>query len=254
MLVGAFAGNPDNGAILAGLGGCRACHTADDGPPYAGGHAVETAKGTFYGTNLTPDPVHGLGGWSFEDFRRAMRQGRAPDGHRYWPAFPYTSFTRMNDEDLHDLWAFLQTLEPVARPDRDHEDIPARWKLGPLRMLAFDEGAWSTESPDAELDRGAYLGTAVGHCRECHTPRSSIGRIKRRHELEGSEPPFVRAPAIDPSALADWSEDDLDTFLTLGMDPEGDFPGGGMQRIVEEGTSKLSDADRRALVRWLKGD
>ncbi|MCA9569541.1 MAG: c-type cytochrome, partial [Myxococcales bacterium] len=224
----ALAGDPAIGAALAGLGGCAACHTADGGPPWAGGHAVETPRGTFYGSNLTPDPEHGLGAWGFDDFRRAMREGRAPDGHAYWPAFPYTSFTNLTDEDLGHLWAFLQTLEPVARPDQPHEGIPPRWQLQVFRWRAFHEG------PEP-LDRGAYLGTAVGHCRECHSPRTWIGRIRTRHELEGGHAPFTVAPAIDPEALAGWSADDLDTLFTLGMSPDGDFPGGGMSRIVDEG-------------------
>lgn len=241
-------GDPAVGAVLAGLGGCEACHTADDGPPFAGGHAVETPRGTFYGSNLTPDPDNGLGAWSFEDFRRAMREGRAPDGHAYWPAFPYTSFTLLRDEDLAHLWAHLQTLEPVALPNRPHEDIPPGWQLGVFRWRAFDEGP-----APADMDRGTYLGTAMGHCRECHTPRTWIGRLKLRHDLEGGEAPFTEAPAILPTAFETWSADDLDTFLTLGMTPDGDFPGGGMQRIVEHGTSQLSAADRAALVGWLKG-
>ncbi len=242
-----FAGDPAIGAVLAGLGGCRACHTADGGEPWAGGHTIETPRGTFYGSNLTPDPEHGLGRWSFEDFRRAMREGRAPDGRAYWPAFPYTSFTHLTDTDLEHLWAYLQTLTPVDRPDRPHEGAPPRWQLGVFRALAFRRG------PEP-LERGAYLAIAVGHCRECHTPRNAIGALRRRHELEGGRAPFVVAPAIDPEALASWSEDDLDTFFTIGMAPDGDFPGGGMQRIVEEGTARLSDADRQALIRWLKGD
>lgn len=210
---------------------------------------MQTPRGTFYGSNLTPDPEHGLGSWSFEDFQRALREGRAPDGHAYWPAFPYTSFTWMSDEDLADLWAFLQTLEPVPRPDRAHEDIPPRWQLGIFRWRAFEPAP-----QDASLSRGAHLGTAIGHCRECHTPRTWIGRLRLRHDLEGGEAPFTVAPPIHPEALATWSADDLDTFLTLGMTPDGDFPGGGMQRIVEEGTSKLTEADRAALIRWLRGE
>lgn len=235
-----------NGAVLAGLGACAACHTADDGAPFAGGHAVVTRVGTFHGSNLTPDPEHGLGGWSFSDFERAMRAGRSPDGHSYWPAFPYPSFTGFDDGDLQDLWAFLQALPAVSEPDVPH-DAPAAWKRWAWRVLAFHPRGPEPRS------RGEYLVEVVGHCGECHTPRTSIGRMRRGRALQGSEAPWAEAPPIDREALADWSPDDLDTFLSMGMLPDGDFPGKGMYRVIKEGTSKLSDEDRAAMVAWLLG-
>lgn len=209
---------------------------------------METRFGRFVGSNLTPDPEHGLGTWSFEDFTRAMRRGRAPDGHTYWPAFPYPSFTALADGDLADLWAFLRGLEPVARPDDPH-DAPAAWKRAGWRTLAFHP-----REPEPPADRGQYLVDVVGHCGECHSPRSGIGRVKRRDALAGSEAPWTVAPPIDREALAGWSASDLDTFLSMGMLPDGDFPGKGMYRVIRDGTSKLSDADRAAMVAFLLGD
>ncbi|MEQ1508054.1 MAG: c-type cytochrome, partial [Myxococcota bacterium] len=113
----ALAADPANGELLAGLAGCGACHTADGGAPYAGGGPIETRFGTFRATNLTPDPEHGLGGWTERDFARAMRDGRAPDGHAYWPVFPYPAFSGLTDADLADLWAYLRTIPPSATPN-----------------------------------------------------------------------------------------------------------------------------------------
>ena len=118
LLLGVALGqDADRGRVLAGLGNCAGCHTADDGEPYAGGHAIETTFGTFYGTNLTPDPEHGIGQWTREDFVRAMRRGRTPRGASYYTAFPFAAFTGLTDRDLDDLWAYLGTLEPSSRPD-----------------------------------------------------------------------------------------------------------------------------------------
>src|SRR3569623_158598 len=55
------------GAALAALGGCRGCHTAKGGAPYAGGGAVSTPFGVVYGTNITPDRDTGIGGWTEAD-------------------------------------------------------------------------------------------------------------------------------------------------------------------------------------------
>src|SRR5687767_10508160 len=77
------------GAYIFAAGGCAACHTAagDAAKPLAGGRALKTAFGTFYTPNITPDPDTGLGKWSEEDFRRALRQGVSPSGDDYYPAF-----------------------------------------------------------------------------------------------------------------------------------------------------------------------
>jgi len=211
--------------------------------PFAGGYAVETTWGTFFGSNLTPDPVAGLGGWSVEDFSRALRDGRAPDGRRYVPAFPYASFTGLSDGDVADLWAYLQTIAPDPTPSRPHEAraiATSQLGLGLWRALAFRPGV-----PAA--DRGDYLVGAVAHCGECHTPRNSIGRMKGSRAMAGSDDPPAPAPNITPGALA-WTVQDWSLFLEIGLTPDGDGVGGEMTRVIEQGTSRLTAADRDAIA------
>lgn len=249
----ATAQDPDRGALLAALGGCGACHTAEGGAPYAGGHAIETEHGTFYGTNLTPDPEHGLGRWSLDDFTRAMRRGRGPD-RSYWPAFPYPAFSGLSEADLADLWAFLQALPPDPAPDRPHETphtALSRWLWRALwfrpRPLPPDP-EWTPEQA-----RGAYLVQVVGHCGGCHTPRSRWGRPDPRRALAGSDDPPHPAPNLTPHAegLEGWTLEDHELFLELGLVPSGDVVGGQMRRIVRDGTAALSAADRRAIALYL---
>jgi len=59
------------------------------GRPLAGGRALKTPFGVFMSPNITPDPDHGIGGWSDGDFVRALSKGRGPDGRQYFPVFPY---------------------------------------------------------------------------------------------------------------------------------------------------------------------
>ena len=40
---------------------CMACHTADDGQPFAGGRKIESPLGIIYSTNITPDKDTGIG-------------------------------------------------------------------------------------------------------------------------------------------------------------------------------------------------
>lgn len=250
----ASAGDPDRGELVAAVAGCAACHTVEGGAPYAGGHPVETPFGIFYGSNLTPDPEHGLAGWSLDDFSRALRHGRAPDGMRYWPAFPFPAFTAMNDADVADLWAHLQAQAPSATPNREHEVSRGRWQLRLWRPLAFHpRGPLHLSGEDTQRDRGAYLVRAVAHCGECHTPRGSLGGTRDRRFLGGSDLDPEPGPNITPhaGALGDWTVGDWVTFLETGMTAEGDFVGGQMRRVVDEGTARLPDEDRRAMATYL---
>ena len=57
----------------------------------------------------------------------------------------------------------------------------------------------------------------------------------------------------DPEVgLGRWSESDIGTVLKLGMLPDGDFVGSGMNEVVENSTSKLTEEDRRAIAAYLK--
>ena len=101
------------GAELAAIGNCVTCHTAPGGKPFAGGYALKTPFGTVHGTNITPDPQSGIGRWSEADFTRALREGLDPQGRHFYPAFPYEYFTRLSDDDVRALYAFVMTREPV---------------------------------------------------------------------------------------------------------------------------------------------
>src|SRR2546423_5641751 len=80
-------GNAKRGEFLAKAGGCVGCHTEEKkgAVPFAGGRALKTPFGTFFGPNITPHPQAGIGRWSEADFVRAMREGVRPDGAHYLP-------------------------------------------------------------------------------------------------------------------------------------------------------------------------
>ncbi|TVP78223.1 cytochrome c [Thioalkalivibrio sp.] len=250
------------GEYLLRAGGCVSCHTekADDAPFLAGGRAIESPFGTFYGPNITPDPETGIGGWSEDDFARALRHGISPGGRHYYPAFPYTSYTRMRSEDIAALWAYLQTVEPVRLEDRAHELVwYARFRPG-LRVWKFlhFRPAEFEPRPDAteEWNRGAYLSGALAHCAECHSPRTRTGGLDPERLYSGARMgDGDAAPNITPdreTGIGRWSPRHLMRYLDMGMDPDGDFAGGAMGDVIGEGTSHLTDEDRRALVVYLR--
>ena len=109
------AASVTQGEALAAAGHCASCHTGADGQPFAGGYRMNTPFGIIYGSNLTPDPKTGIGLWSLQAFARAMREGVSRDGSHLFPAFPYYAFTKLSDDDIEALYAYLMTLPAGER-------------------------------------------------------------------------------------------------------------------------------------------
>ncbi|MCK6452354.1 MAG: c-type cytochrome [Alphaproteobacteria bacterium] len=257
---------PDADAIKRGeyifnAAGCLGCHTDEKnkGPRLAGGRALRTPFGTFHGPNITPDPTHGIGAWTEAQFLRALREGRGADGSHLFPAFPYTSFTGMTDADAKDLWAYLRAQPAVAQPNKPH-DLGFPYNIRALMMawnwLFFSPGEFRPDaSPTPELKRGAYLVNALGHCGECHTPRNFFGATRGDMKMAGAVLGDGAVPNLTPdpdTGIGKWSPDDLVELLKSGMTPEGDFVGSEMGEVVANTTGKLTDADRRAIVAYLR--
>lgn len=252
-------GDVQRGQYLAKAAGCVGCHTEEkkDAVPYAGGRALKTAFGVFYGPNITPHSQAGIGRWSEQDFVQAMRLGIRSDGAHYYPAFPYTSFTKISDADLRDLWAYLKTLPPSSRASRPHElRLVYRWRfaLAGWKWLFFSPGAFvSDASRNAVLNRGAYLVQALAHCGECHTPRNWLGGPKKDHFLAGAKlGAKTKAPNLTPTRLNKLSDAELKEILQTGLTPDGDAVSESMAEVVRNTTSQLTAADLEALIAYLR--
>lgn len=248
------------GAYLARAGNCAACHTRPGGLPYAGGRAIETPFGTVFSSNLTPDRIHGLGAWSADDFWRALRHGQSRDGRWLSPAFPYTSYSLMQRQDSDDLYAFLSGLPAVAQANRPAAlrfPFDTQAALGLWRALYFRPATLATR-PDKSpsWNRGAYLVRALGHCGDCHSPRSALGGIASDDLLDGSLMPMrdwyapsLRAP--HEAGVSDWPRDQVLALLGTGMAARGSVLG-PMAEIVQGSTQHLSADDRAAMVDYLQ--
>lgn len=252
----------ERGAYLARAGNCVSCHTEDTEARsgfMAGGKEIESPFGTFYGTNITPHPEDGIGGWTEEDLQRSLREGRGPDGTHYYPVFPYTAFTGMTDDDISDLYAFLQAIPPVARENRPHDlSLLAGLPAGVAAWKALNFREWRFEpdpNQDDDWNRGAYLSQAVTHCAECHSPRTRTGAVVDDMRYAGTPQGAdgSRMPNITPheTGVAGWTERHMSRYLQFGMTPDGDFAGGSMAEVINEGTSFLTDDDLRALARYI---
>jgi mono/diheme cytochrome c family protein len=255
----AAAGDPKRGEYLVRAGGCLGCHTEDrkDADAFAGGRALKTPFGTFYGPNITPHPQAGIGRWSEADFMRAMRHGRRPDGANYFPAFPYPSFTKIRDADLRDLWAYLRTLPPSARANQKHDlwfFFGWRFLVTAWKWFFFTPGPFVDVQGASEIvNGGAYLVQALGHCGECHTPRNFLGAPKSGRFLAGGRVAGDReAPNITPSGLKLWSDADLKQFFVTGVTPDDETASEEMYEVIRNSTSKLTPQDIAALIAYLR--
>jgi mono/diheme cytochrome c family protein len=251
----------DRAAYVFAAAGCAECHTVKGGKPLAGGRALKTPFGIFYSPNITPDPGTGIGKWTEANLRRALREGRGPDGTHYYPVFPYPSFTFMTDEDIGAVYAYLMRQPPVVQANKRHEiKFPYRiratmivWndlylERGPLRPDPRRPAAWN---------RGAYLVRALGHCGECHTPRNRLGSLDLDDMLSGTNdgPEGDPVPNITPdreTGIGGWSDKDIEYLLETGQKPDGDSVGGAMGAVVDLSTSKLTAEDRAAITSYLK--
>jgi len=252
-------GDAKRGLYLAKAGGCIGCHAEDkkNTVPFAGGRALKTPFGTFYGPNITPDPVAGIGRWTEADFIRAMRHGERPDGANYFPAFPYPSFTRIADTDLRDLWAYLRTLPPSTRANQEHDlRFPFGWRflVTAWKWLFFTPGPFEADLKLSQtVNRGAYLVQALGHCSECHTPRNFLGGPKRDRFLAGGKGPDGKGvPNLTPTKLKKLSDAELKDFLVSGTTPDGDVPAEAMGEVIRNTTSQLTPEDLAALMAYLR--
>jgi mono/diheme cytochrome c family protein len=250
------------GAYLALAADCAACHTDKKagGAPLAGGPPLTTPFGIFYGPNITPDKTTGIGDWSEDQFRRALREGINERGAYMFPVFPFTSFTNLTDRDASDLYAYLMSVPAVThRAPPNDVKFPFGWRsllLG-WRTLFFKEGPLQPIAGQSdEWNRGRYLAEAVAHCEECHTPRNFLGGLDRAHGFagnphgpDGQDAPDITADKKD--GIGDWKLADIVELLTSGTTPDGEYVGKGMADVVD-GTGKLTDADRHALAVYIQ--
>jgi mono/diheme cytochrome c family protein len=247
------------GRYLAEAADCAACHTAPDGAPFAGGLPMATGFGTIYATNITPDPDHGIGRWSADDFWRALHDGVRRDGQQLYPAMPYTSYRGITRADADAIYAYVMQLRPMNVANRRTElKFPFNIRLGMLGwnllFLHDDLPAVSAGSSPA-WQRGRYLVNVLGHCGECHTPRGMVGNMELARALTGFALGRVAAPDITPAGLASrgWTAAALRAFLGRGLARQGSAFS-DMHPVIMLSTTNLTADDLNAVATYLLGD
>jgi mono/diheme cytochrome c family protein len=257
----AWAPTPANiarGAYLARAGDCMACHTVRGGAPLAGGRALETPFGRVYAPNITPDAATGIGAWNADDFWRALHNGKSRDGRLLYPAFPYTSYTRVTRADSDALFAYLRSVAPQRQANRAHElrfPFDQQWALAGWRLLYFKPGVFEPDARQgAEWNRGAYLVQGLGHCTACHSSRNTLGASEAGLSGGLIEQLGWYAPSLtadNEAGLGSWEPAHIVDLLRTGTSPRATVFG-PMAEVVERSLQHLTLADVGAMGTYLK--
>jgi mono/diheme cytochrome c family protein len=99
----AMTTGPEYGHYLADVGGCTGCH----GPGLSGGKIPGTPPEWKPAANITPT---GIGAWSLDDFKRALREGKRPNGTPIDSIMPWKASGHMTDDEIASVYAFLRTV------------------------------------------------------------------------------------------------------------------------------------------------
>lgn len=250
--------NIARGAYLAKVGNCMACHTVRGGPAYAGGRALDTPFGRVVAPNITADRRHGIGAWSADDFWRALHNGKSRDGRLLYPAFPYTSYTKVTRSDSDALFAFMQTIPAQATPNQPHTlrfPYNQQFMLAGWRLLYFKPEVYAERKLETvQWNRGAYLVEGLGHCAACHAARNSLGG-----SADGLSGGMIQtlgwyAPSLTSDAeagLGSWAVTDIAMLLKTGISARATVFG-PMAEVVQKSLQHLSDEDVTAMAVYLK--
>ncbi len=247
------------GAYLASAGDCTACHTAKGGASFAGGLQIKSPMGVIYSSNITPDPDHGIGKYTEQQFADAVRKGVRADGSYLYPAMPYPDYRGISDEDIHALYTyFMKGVKPVAvTAPATALSFPfnQRWGMRFWNMVFTDDKPFAPlSSASADVNRGKYLVETLGHCSSCHTPR---GIAMQEKALNDSDPAFLSGSELNgwpvPSIRSPqgWSTQDISDYLSTGRNHFAAV-GGEMSSVVEHSMQFMTPEDLKAIALYLQ--
>ena len=266
------------GAYLAKLGNCAACHTSRGGEAFAGGKPIHTPFGAVFASNITPDPVHGIGLWTADAFYRALHQGVSASGRLLTPAFPYPNYTHVSRADSDALFAYFQHgVKAVAQLGKPTElRFPfntqlalAAWRVlffspsdAPIAPISIAIGADSIRaggqngSEKTAVDRGRYIVNGLAHCSACHAQRNALGATDSDGLLSGALMPMQDwyAPSLharEEAGVQHWPREQLVAFLQHGVTNQASALG-PMAEVVAKSTQYWRDEDLQATAAYLQ--
>jgi len=247
--------------LVNGIVACGNCHTPRNADAtavadmrLAGSFVIEEPELTAYAPNITQDHETGIGAWSDEEIMRAIREGVRSDGTIIGPPMPIPSYREMSDADVTAIVAYLRTVAPIRNiVPRSKYNFPLPESWGPPLSTVPDVNR------DDPVAYGTYVGNALGHCMECHTPmvdgsfdfsRTGAGGFLLNRPL-GLEIAAVAAN-ITPhpeQGIGEWTDDEIKTAITKGVSRDGRMLAPIMAFPYYQ---NISDEDLDALIAYLR--
>ncbi len=245
---------------------CVRCHY-DPGTQSLAGRSLAAeyrAWGSVHASNITADPVWGIGQWSDEDLVMLLRSGVHP--HRKVSLPPYMPhMPNIADVDLANLIAFLRSDDPwvAAQEVPDEPSVPAyAWTLRSwISAELGPSSAIETARPKGgdPVALGAYLANDLLQCHACHSariedvrwnePKTTRGLYEGGMQLVDPSGNTVVAPNLTPSqaGLKAWDFGEFRAALAQGI-----APGGHVLRWPMPRYAALSDDELAALFAYFR--
>jgi mono/diheme cytochrome c family protein len=245
--------------LVNGILTCGNCHTPrgpggvfDDAKRLSGGPQVfDEPAFTVKGANITPDKATGIGEWSAEELKRALRDGVRPNGVPLAPIMPTGFYKVFTPRDLDAVVAYVRSVPPVANAVQ-----PPVYKAA---FAAASPPGADTAMSEADLadpaKRGFYLVT-IGHCMECHTPLADghhdftrLGRGGQTFRGPWGETVARNITSHKDKGLGAWSDDEIKRAITQGISRDGSRLKPPMAFPLY---ARLTPEDQSAIVAYLR--
>lgn len=231
---------------------CVDCHSQRDwesyaGPPKAGtfgmGGEIFSKEfgfpGVFYSRNITP---YALKDWTDGEIYRTITSGVDREGNALFPIMPFHLYTRLHDEDIHSIIAYLRTLPPIQNtiPERS-VDFPFNLILRTLPVKKSPVEKIPSKSDPVAY--GAYITNAAA-CGECHTPVKD-GQLIQDQLFSGGREFIMPGGTVtssnltpDDTGLGNWTADQFVHTFKQYQDSTWKSP-------------KLAPSDPNTLMPWI---
>ncbi|MEW6453625.1 MAG: c-type cytochrome [Pseudomonadota bacterium] len=210
---------------------CGNCHTPrgpggvfDMGKQLSGGPQTwDEPTFKVKGANITPDPDTGIGKWSDADIKRALQEGKRPDGSQLAPLMPYGFYKVFTPNDLNAVVAYIKSVPPV----KNAVEPPVYKAALHVDTPPGAEKPFSDADMSDPVKRGFYLAT-IGHCMECHTPivndrhdNKQLG--KGGQEFKGPWGVSVsrNITSSKTKGIGAWTDAEIKTAITQGKSKDG---------------------------------
>lgn len=243
--------------LMEGVVACGNCHIArgTQGQPLfdkglSGGMLFDEPPFKAYAPNITPDLDTGIGQWTDTQLAKAIREGIRPDKSVIGPPMPLEFYRHLSDDDLAAIVSYLRAQPAVknAVPKSEYR-IPLPPAYGPeIRTV-------KAPAANDKLRYGKYLAD-IGHCMECHTPRSDKGMLQTKQLGAGGQVfdgPWGQSVSrnLTPhaSGLKGWTDAQIAKAIRSGTDRDGKPYKPPMAFGFYQ---NINDADMKALIAYLR--